>query len=98
VDLEREQAPLRVADGSTMTVISNDGDWASIQGMNPDLIVVDEECDEKLWNESKMRRRGDRAIRFVISATATRRKRWMYHQLYVPWVEYHQKARVFRGQ
>lgn len=76
-------------DGSTLAVFSNDGDWSGVQGINPDLVVVDEECDPSLWRELTMRRRGDKKTRFVISATATHGKRWMYHEIYTPWLKHH---------
>ncbi len=74
---------------SSLHVISNDGDWASIQGVGLDLVIIDEECDRKLWRELTMRRRGRKKTRFVIPATATKGKRWMYHEIYRPWLEYH---------
>jgi hypothetical protein len=85
-------------DGSTLTVISNDGDWASIQGINPDLVVPDEECDQSLWRELTMRRRGDKKTRFVIPATATHGKRWMYKEIYVPWLTHHVNAGLTEDQ
>ena len=75
--------------GSTITIFSNDGDWEGIQGLNPDLVVIDEECDPRLWRELTMRRRGDKKTRFVISATATKGKRWMFSDLYKPWLDHH---------
>lgn len=74
---------------STLTVLSNDGEWGSIQGINPDLVIIDEECDERLWRELTMRRRGRRKTRYCISATATKGKRWMYHTIFKPWLDYH---------
>lgn len=77
--------------GSMLFVISNDGDWASIQGVQADLIICDEECDPRLWRELKMRRRGKtRRARYIVSATATKGKRWMYKELFVPWLKYHE--------
>ena len=74
---------------STLTVVSNDGDWGSIQGIPADLVIIDEECDERLWRELSMRRRGRKKTRYVISATATKGKRWMWRLIYDPWVKYH---------
>lgn len=78
--------------GSTITVFSDEGGWEGIQGINPHLIVVDEECDPALWRELTMRRRGDNKTRFIIAATATRGKRWMYHEIFKPWLERHAAA------
>lgn len=75
--------------GDRMYVISNDGDWGSIQGIPIDLNIIDEECDHKLWRELTMRRRGRRKTRYAISATATKGRRWMYSEVYKPWLELH---------
>jgi hypothetical protein len=77
--------------GDRLYVISNDGDWGSIQGVPVDLVIIDEECDGKLWRELVARRRGKRQTRFVISATATKGKRWMYKVIYKPWLDFHAK-------
>lgn len=76
--------------GSTLTVFSNDGDWGGIQGIPADLVILDEECDEKLWREVTMRRRGRKKTRFVIAATATKGKRWAYTEVFEPWREFHE--------
>lgn len=75
--------------GSTLTIFSGDGDWAGMQGPNPDLVIPDEECAPEMWTELAMRRRGDKKTRYVIAATATKGKRWMYHDIYKPWLDYH---------
>lgn len=76
--------------GSQLHVVSNDGDWAGIQGVRADLVIVDEECDVKLWRELTMRRRGMKKTRYVIAATATKGKRWMYRQIFLPWLKFHE--------
>lgn len=76
---------------STLTIISNDGSWEGVQGTPPDLVIIDEECDQKLWLELRMRRRAATRTRYVISATATKGKRWMFHQIYNPWLLHHRK-------
>lgn len=76
-------------DGSKLFLISGDSDWKHIQGINPDLIVFDEEPPKKLWNELRMRRRGRRKTRFIFAATATQGLTWMYHELFKPWLEFH---------
>lgn len=75
--------------GSTLTIFSGDGDWAGMQGPNPDLVIPDEECAPEMWTELAMRRRGDKKTRYVIAATATKGKRWMYHDIYKPWLDFH---------
>ncbi len=77
--------------GSTLSIISNDADWGGVQGTPPDLVIIDEECDEKLWTELTMRRRGGTRTRYLISATATKGKRWMHRRVYAPWLAYHQR-------
>lgn len=84
--------------GSRMYVISNDGDWAKIQGVAPDLVIMDEECDPKLWVELQMRRRGRKKTKYVISATATKGKRWMFSDVYKPWFEHHEKLGLTEDQ
>jgi hypothetical protein len=76
--------------GGSLSIFSDDGDWKSLQGVPIDLCIVDEECDPKHWRELVMRRRGRKLTRYVISATATQGKRWMYHEVYLPWLQYHQ--------
>jgi hypothetical protein len=82
----------RWPNGSQMYIISNDGSWESIQGIGPDLVIIDEECDSKLWRELTMRRRGRKQTRYVIAATATRGRRWMYQEIYEPWLKFHRDA------
>lgn len=76
-------------DGSTMFLVSGDSSWTHIQGINPDLVIFDEEPPEALWNEMKMRRRGVRKTRYVFAATATQGMTWMYRDLYLPWLQHH---------
>jgi hypothetical protein len=76
-------------DGSKFFLISGDGSWTHIQGINPDLVGFDEEPPAKLWNEMKVRRRGVRKTRFCFAATATQGLTWMYEQLYLPWLKLH---------
>jgi hypothetical protein len=78
--------------GGTLTIFSTDSDWENIQGIPIDLCVVDEECDPKHWTELTMRRRGKKKTRYIIAATATQGRRWMYHDIYVPWLEKHADA------
>ncbi|WP_428936908.1 hypothetical protein [Fontivita pretiosa] len=75
--------------GSQMFLVSGDASWTHVQGINPDLVIFDEEPPEALWNEMKMRRRGLRKTRYCFAATATRGMTWMYRDLYVPWLKHH---------
>lgn len=79
---------------SQLHVVSNDGDWGGVQGIRADLVIIDEECDPKLWRELTMRRRGMKKTRYVIAATATKGKRWMYRQIYLPWQKYHEAQQI----
>lgn len=75
--------------GSKFTVFSGDGSWEGMQGPNPDLVIIDEECEAAMWRELSMRRRGDKKTRYIIPATATKGKRWMFHDIYTPWLKHH---------
>lgn len=85
-------------DGSVMYLVSGDSSWTHIQGINPDLVVFDEEPPEALWNEMKMRRRGVRKTRYVFAATATQGMTWMHRDLYVPWLEHHTRQNLTEDQ
>lgn len=76
-------------DGGMMFLVSGDSSWTHVQGINPDLVIFDEEPPEALWNEMKMRRRGLRKTRYVFAATATQGMTWMHRDLYTPWLEHH---------
>ena len=74
---------------SRLTIVSDEGDWERVQGIPVDLCIIDEECDEKKWRELLMRRRGRSRTRYVIPATATKGKRWMFREVYEPWRQFH---------
>jgi hypothetical protein len=76
-------------DGSRCFVVSGDSNWEMIQGVEPDLVIIDEECDVKLWRELQMRRRAGTDTRYCILATSTSGLRWMYSDIYRPWLEFH---------
>lgn len=76
-------------DGGMMFLVSGDSSWTHVQGINPDLVIFDEEPPEALWNEMKMRRRGVRKTRYVFAATATQGMTWMHRDLYKPWLTHH---------
>lgn len=75
--------------GACLSIASDEAEWSKLQGVPVDLVIVDEECDPKKWKELLMRRRGRRKTRFVVAATATRGKNWMYHEVYKPWLDWH---------
>lgn len=77
--------------GSTLTVLSDDGDWTTSQGINPDLVIIDEECDRRWWRELQMRRRGRKKTKYVIAATATKGLRFFYNDVFKPWLDHHAK-------
>ncbi len=77
--------------GASLTISSDESEWRKLQGIFADLVIIDEECDPKKWKELLMRRRGRRKTRFVIAATATAGKNWMYHEVYKPWLDWHQE-------
>lgn len=76
-------------DGTRMFVITAETDWKTIQGIEPDLITIDEECEAPLWRELQRRRRGAVKTRYVITATATNGLTWTYTDLYIPWRKFH---------
>lgn len=76
--------------GAVLKVVPGDRDWKYIQGTNPDLILVDEECPYSLWNELQARGFGDRDTRYAVAATATSgAESWMRETLYEPWLRFH---------
>lgn len=84
--------------GDTLYVISCDRDWTYIQGINPDLVVFDEEPPLKLWREMMMRRLGERTTRYILTATATGGETWMEAEVWRPWAEHHKAAGVSLDQ
>ena len=78
-------------DGSSLWLISGDASWTHVQGINPDLVLFDEEPPRALWNEMRMRRRGKRKTRYCFAATATQGLTWMYSEVYLPWLRFHQE-------
>lgn len=76
-------------DGAKLYVVPSDRDWTYLQGINPDIVLFDEEPPLKLWREMLQRRRGKRKTRFVIGATATAGVSWMEPELYQPWKDHH---------
>lgn len=75
-------------------VIPGDRDAYYIQGINPDLVLCDEEPPLKLWREFQTRmfgRREGRIVRtrYVVAATATEGESWMESLMLAPWREHH---------
>lgn len=81
-------------DGSVLWVISCDRDWTYIQGINPDIVVFDEEPPLKLWREMMMRKLGARDTKYILTATATGGETWMEAEIWRPWMEHHKAAGV----
>lgn len=75
--------------GGRWWVTSADRSWRFFQGINPDLVLFDEEPPVKLWREAMMRRRGKRKTRYAVAATATHGLTWMEGQIYQPWLDHH---------
>lgn len=76
-------------DGSRLYVFTAESSWQTLQGVEPDLVVVDEESDSALWHELTRRRRGKVETRYLVTATATQGLTWTYRELYLPWLQYH---------
>lgn len=80
----------RWPNGSKMFVIPRERDWQFIQGINPDLVCIDEECPVSLWRELRARGAGLRNTRYIIAATATSGDlTWMASDIYEVWLKYH---------
>ena len=77
-------------DGSTLSIITSETHWTTVQGIEPDLVVGDEEIPPQLAREMRMRRRSNSRTRFVFNGTATQGISWVYRDLYLPWKAYHE--------
>lgn len=76
--------------GSIMYVIPRERDWHFVEGINPDLVVIDEECPLPLFRELMARGFGRNETRYVIAATATNMAgSWMEKEIYRVWLDYH---------
>lgn len=80
--------------GATLRVFSADKDWSTIQGINPDLIAVDEDIPVRLWRELRARSAGRRLTHYIIMATSTKGITWMHDEVYVPWRDHHDREGV----
>lgn len=81
-------------DKSTLTIITNETDWTTVMGIQPDLVVGDEEINKKLATEMLKRRRGNTRTRFVFNGTAVQGLSWAYRDLYLPWRKFHENRGV----
>jgi hypothetical protein len=84
--------------GDQMFLVSGDSDWRHVQGVNPDLVVFDEEPPAQMWREFQMRRRGKRKTRYIFAATATGGMTWMYDEIYLPWLDHHKLLQLTETQ
>ena len=78
-------------DKSTMSIITGETDWTTVQGFEPDLVLIDEMIPPNLWRELIKRRRGATRTKYAIAATQTQGLTWMYHEVYKPWKDFHEK-------
>lgn len=76
---------------TTLKIYTAESDWKTMQGPEPALVVVDEECGAAMWYELIRRRRGteETDTRYLITATATQGLTWTYSKLYAPWLKFH---------
>lgn len=75
-------------------IITSETDWSTVQGIEPDLVALDETPPHALWVEMQKRRRGATKTRYIASATQTEGLTWMYSELYLPWKKYHEARGV----
>lgn len=81
-------------DGSRLYIESCEKSWKVSQGTNPHLVIFDEVPPFEIWNEMRMRKRGDRETEYAFAATATDGEDWMVPLFWDPWVDAH-KAKGF---
>lgn len=86
---DEEEHSYEWSGGAKLWVLPYERSWKSNQGINPDLVIFDEEPPKQVWREMRMRRRGWKKTRFAIAATATGGDSWMEKELYEPWVKHH---------
>lgn len=80
----------RWPNGSKCFIIPRERDWQFIQGINPDLVCIDEECPVSLYRELRARGAGLRDTRYLIGATATGGDiTWMATDIYEVWARWH---------
>lgn len=81
---------VRWPNGSKCFIIPRERDWQFIQGINPDLVCIDEECPISLWRELRARGAGFRRTKYIIGATATSGDlTWMASDIYEVWLKWH---------
>lgn len=79
-------------------IITAEMDWESLQGIQPHILFSDERFPVALWRELSKRRRGKTRTRFCIAGTQTSGIQWEYHELYRPWLEFHQRRGMTEAQ
>jgi hypothetical protein len=87
-------------DGSTLTIGLADTvtAWKKYQGIEADLIGLDEHKPWGLWRELTARKRGMRDTRYIIGATQTEGITWMKEAWYDPWLAHHTEAGLSEEQ
>lgn len=87
-------------DGSILQVALADDStsWEKWQGINPDLVLCDEQPQPQLWREMLARKRGRKNTRYCVMATATKGISWMYPLIYKPWKEFHEAKGLSTSQ
>lgn len=88
----------RWPNGAKLYLFSADSDWTTAQGINPDLVIFDENPPHKIWREMQMRRRGDKKTRYMIGATATQGLTWMFTDVYQRWLRFHEEKGLDEDQ
>ena len=76
---------LEFNNGSTVSFKSVDSGWEKFQGTAKHLIAFDEEPEEKVWNECRMRvisTKGD----IIVAMTPLHGMSFMYDKVYEPWI------------
>lgn len=78
--------------GGRLWAWSRDRAWDVLKGLNPALIVFDEDALAALWNESKARGYGRQETAKIITNTPTEAMgTWMETEVYRPWLEFHRE-------
>jgi hypothetical protein len=86
-----ERRGFRWPDGSHLYLGSYDTSWKQYQGIEPHLVIFDEQPPPALWREMRQRRRSaKRLTRFICKATQTEGWSWMAEEIYVAWLKFHQ--------
>lgn len=68
---------MRLTNGSTISIRSWSQGWKSVQGEMPDMIHVDEECDDEMFRELKVRMFRKSRGQIVVTVTDTVAEPWL---------------------